>query len=1833
LYGPGDHVYIKVWFDRRVLVEGTPTLKLTIYDRVEDEVAIYLNGSGTSELVFDYLVPSADSAKGWRAPNTDNLDYDGVLALENHMNGSSIFLYSDNPTIGANLRFPETSISTLRYDHAIEINGESPAVLYLTSDTPDGTYGTGEVIDIKVVYNIEVSINGTGSIMLETGTEDTYAEYYSGNNTNTLVFRYIVKDGHSSLGLDVVDTRQAPWNINSGDASMAFVVNDVHHCPLAPNPQPGQQAVVINRAGEDPNIVANYALPRPGTAKSLSVMKRIIIRTTPPTVTKVYTSYKNATYGIGEPIRLFVDFDSPVSVKGSPVLEMATFNEDCGGDACDDATYVGGDGTSTLEFMYLVKFGDKTSQLDYKSPASLKVFSTWYMAIDQGEQYIRMWATNPETDADLTLPVPGLKPTVISPSSIKGSYHKLDIQTDGLMVRKIYSTLMDGLYSFGQQIDIMVEYTGVVVVTGIPELALDLGGGGKAHYVSGSGSSTLKFGYVAVTNDNTMDLSYTNDFALELPNGASIVSILDSTMNAVSTVPRPGEMGSLNYHSEIIITGKTPYIVGMSVKNGCGKKFGVGEKIEVEVEFDQRVKVPQGAPTLTMNSGAVARYVSGSGEKKLVFEYVVDRLDTSVSLLDVTNAADAFASTTDISIVANSDVIVVSANVITLPSFGDAGSLSYQCPTEVSVIAPVVTQVEFLQQDGVYSKDDLLSIKVSFSDPVICNGDISLELYTGEDTMPGVATYFDGGKDEDFVLFKYNVSSADVSSDLDYIGMYSLKMDELTMDIYGERVNCIKRSSTYPTQYADLKLPPRGSSKSLGRMGNVVLDSSAPRVLHVTVDHSAGEYTTGEKMIFSVRFDHVVMVAMEAVNTTYLYLNSNAGGDLYAAPAKFKAESSGSNTLQFEYVMGKDDEVAVLDYVCTGFCQANSDGRYFPRPLFTNGSCDIYTLVSGKKVCASLTLPVNAGNSTNLNVTVSVSRLVPKVVSLSYVTPRIAWGYGVGQEIQFDVLYDKPVMVKDSVANISLVTKVDFENAVERTGQAIYIGNNGAKLRFKYTVVEGDSVDNLDYWNSSSLSGVVLRAANWEPSIVSNSTLPKSHSVGSLSYDSRIRLDTSVPVVESIIPLKKPGKYVSGEKIAICVRFSLPVQVSGVPKLRLSVNSSTYAHYEAGWNEPDVNFDVLDTDVIFVYLVTDEHGNVINLEHGGKGALILDDNDSIMRKSTNATMNADVTVRDANDHDRSAGHLNGQWKGFYPRKVEVLMRDLWHESGSDLEVKLEHGGVVADLFGKVGEESETSYTGMPKFDSTFGEKLTSYSSLVAPGIDGSTEIQMDRHLNGLGYDYLFGDMQSENLALSGVSKQSTTKYSAPAGRANDGNVDGFFSRDSVTHTGRHGPEDENPWWQVRLEKEYKIGGIRVWNRELQQARDEIQVITVVAPNKDPLGNYELFMEYEGKNYTSNSILVDAEALNEAGGAQSMQAAVEAMNPMLGSVDVTRTPTTDWSGGYQGYRYTVTFTGHPGDVPKMKLKSANFTLTPDALVDISVIRDGVDNTHYNYKVEQDQEAYVNELFPFWVMIFNSSVPHPEDLDPGLGVRGLLKYACWFQEITSGGRVINLAPGGVDGQIVRVMLENSKYLSLAEVQVYESELNTLSQYKGGSPIAEKPLTQPYISEGSLDTEFKNNMYGGLWTLQIRDLKKYSNSHSSGVFKESNGYGKIGDWILMITDQVGIVHRFYSDQIANVLTLPKYGTLHYTSSTSSSASGFSSFNPVSSTPLPVSPGFHRNLGPCYGVDTTGLNGIESVGNHRHCPLNYGVGTLLSTQKNRTQSSQQHDRKREGSSLQALL
>ncbi|MFY0713622.1 T9SS type A sorting domain-containing protein [Seonamhaeicola sp. NFXS20] len=86
--------------------------------------------------------------------------------------------------------------------------------------------------------------------------------------------------------------------------------------------------------------------------------------------------------------------------------------------------------------------------------------------------------------------------------------------------------------------------------------------------------------------------------------------------------------------------------------------------------------------------------------------------------------------------------------------------------------------------------------------------------------------------------------------------------------------------------------------------------------------------------------------------------------------------------------------------------------------------------------------------------------------------------------------------------------------------------------------------------------------------------------------------------------------------------------------------------------------------------------------------------------------------------------------------------------------------------------------------------------------------------NGSGNTIEAIDCNSTNLALTGAAVQSSTAYTGLANRAIDGNTDGNFNNDSVTHTNA---SDTEAWWQVNLTEEKPIGDIVVWNRTGSQS--------------------------------------------------------------------------------------------------------------------------------------------------------------------------------------------------------------------------------------------------------------------------------------------------------------------------------------------------------------------------------------------------------------------------------
>ena len=68
--------------------------------------------------------------------------------------------------------------------------------------------------------------------------------------------------------------------------------------------------------------------------------------------------------------------------------------------------------------------------------------------------------------------------------------------------------------------------------------------------------------------------------------------------------------------------------------------------------------------------------------------------------------------------------------------------------------------------------------------------------------------------------------------------------------------------------------------------------------------------------------------------------------------------------------------------------------------------------------------------------------------------------------------------------------------------------------------------------------------------------------------------------------------------------------------------------------------------------------------------------------------------------------------------------------------------------------------------------------------------------------------QGKNIAATGKASQSSTDYEGGADRAIDGDTDGNYFANSVTHCAI----EDDPWWELDFGKAQQVERVRVWNR-------------------------------------------------------------------------------------------------------------------------------------------------------------------------------------------------------------------------------------------------------------------------------------------------------------------------------------------------------------------------------------------------------------------------------------
>jgi len=228
-------------------------------------------------------------------------------------------------------------------------------------------------------------------------------------------------------------------------------------------------------------------------------------------------------------------------------------------------------------------------------------------------------------------------------------------------------------YKIGDILNFTVTFDSIVNVIGIPKLPLILNTGGtvQASYVSGSNSHSLVFRYT-VTSGNLDADGITVGSVLAL-NGGSIRSSNndDAELTLYSVATTTG----------VKVDGVVPTVSSVSSTSSNGT-YKMGDIIPVTVTFSENVRVT-GTPTLALNSGGIANYLSGSETSTLTFDYTVGAGE-SVADLD-------YSSTTALAGVTIADMVGNTAT-LTLPTVGGANSLAGNKDILIGILPTITTQ-------------------------------------------------------------------------------------------------------------------------------------------------------------------------------------------------------------------------------------------------------------------------------------------------------------------------------------------------------------------------------------------------------------------------------------------------------------------------------------------------------------------------------------------------------------------------------------------------------------------------------------------------------------------------------------------------------------------------------------------------------------------------------------------------------------------------------------------------------------------------------------------------------------------------------------------------------------------------------------------------------------------------------------------------------------------------------------------------------------------------------------------------------------------------------------
>ena len=578
-----------------------------------------------------------------------------------------------------------------------------------------------------------------------------------------------------------------------------------------------------------------------------------------------------------------------------------------------------------------------------------------------------------------------------------------------------------------------------------------------------------------------------------------------------------------------------------------GDTFGPHELIIARVRFDRLLHITTGGrlhvrlthPQTGVSQIALFRLQSNSSDY-MEFSYAVETTDRDLDGLELAaNYVWGFVRLPDPHVDVAIDDLPRSPTVTADARAADA---SLKVDGSIAAVAPTIKSVKIeppLDDDKIYKRGEKINVRVQFHRRVAVTGSPSMNLLIGGQsramTYRGIEhSAFRAERRSGRLWFEYEVQSGDRTT----TGPASVSIGANSLSLSG---GATIKADNDSTSNAILTHASAGGGENLRADGGAVGTPKVKRVYWRRAPADGETYILGEQMEFSVEFDRRVSLRCAAAPhnaqcSTVPRLTLAVGSQTrYATPFNMVG-----TIVHFTYEVQNSDRDA--DGVSMPANALNLNGGAIKSEADLATDADL----------TSDAVPARAKGKAD------GSRVTPPEIERVYFS---GFGpYGRGDSVLVVAAFDHQVAVTGT-PRIQLTVGTTARYAEYDTTI-----NNNTRMRFKYTVQQGDSDTNglSIVANALELNGGTIKSffdSTVDAVITHNAVLTRSaQKVNGGSVTAPRILSTRV-----LFPGTRTGEDVSlGYRIRIEITFDRRVRIAGaLPRMRLTVGTETrYADYD-----------------------------------------------------------------------------------------------------------------------------------------------------------------------------------------------------------------------------------------------------------------------------------------------------------------------------------------------------------------------------------------------------------------------------------------------------------------------------------------------------------------------------------------------------------------------------------------------------------------------------------------------------------------------------------------------